>query len=58
MVCLELIARARRADNTREWGFSCKLLCGIPRGIGAYIELGPKKAQLKSFQSGMGNRNL
>jgi hypothetical protein len=58
MVCLALIARARRAENTREWGFSCKLFHRIPRGIGAHIELGPKRITVqltvKSFQSGMG----
>ena len=43
MICLDLIARARRAANAREWGFSCKRLRRIPRGIGAHIEQGPKK---------------
>ena len=41
MVCLDLIARARRTESAREWGFSCKLLRRIPRGIGAHMELGP-----------------
>ena len=58
MVCLDLIARARRAENTRGWGFSCtKLLRRIPRGIGAHIKLGQKKKVKKSKTEELPERN-